>query len=574
MIGGISVNGVALSDYRLEDQYGCGYWPSDGEGQFSSYFPAGPRTVKVLAPTGFIGTFSFEVVTGETTDTGVIDFPSRSCPGSGDVEWRAHRQSHQRVYLYIPGLLSKQVNTAAPSPWTRSSPAPTRLASTPTTAPALIPRSWEKPRSRVVAGATSNVDIDTTATAGRVIGGISVNGVALSDYRLEDQYGCGYWPSDGEGQFSSYFPAGPRTVKVLAPTGFIGTFSFEVVTGETTDTGRCIDFPTGAVQGAVTWNGAPIANPNQRVYLYIPGLLSKQVNTDGTFAVDTVQPGTYTFGVYANHCPGADYEKLGEAEIEVVAGATSNVDIDTTATAGRVIGGISVNGVALSDYRLEDQYGCGYWPSDGEGQFSSYFPAGPRTVKVLAPTGFIGTFSFEVVTGETTDVDFGTTQVGSDVEVELSGGLETDGGLAITFDSVTTGGNTTVVESGFGPPPPTGYQLVGLDGADRYWDIDTTATFEGAITVCIHYDEDELTNPEAEGSIVLMHDAGSGFEDITTTLDTDADIVCGETTSLSPFAVMVSPNRPPHGVDDSASTTQDVILNVPAPGVLGNDEDA
>ena len=34
-----------------------------------------------------------------------------------------------------------------------------------------------------------------------------------------------------------------------------------------------------------------------------------------------------------------------------------------------------------------------------------------------------------------------------------------------------------------------------------------------------------------------MHDDGTGFSDVTTSLDTVNDIICGTTTSVSPFAV-------------------------------------
>ncbi len=576
VVGGITVNGVAVPDFRLEDNFGCGYWPGDGSGVFSSYFPPGPRTANVQTPSGFVGTFSFDVVAGQTTDVGPIDFPVGALQGSVTWDGDPISNPNQRVYLYVPGLLNRQVNEDGSFNLETLQPGTYTFGVYTNHCPGGDNFKLGESQIEVVAGVTTSADIDITPTAGRVVGGITVNGVAVPDFRLEDNFGCGYWPGDGSGVFSSYFPPGPRTANVQTPSGFVGTFSFDVVAGQTTDVGP-IDFPVGALQGSVTWDGDPISNPNQRVYLYVPGLLNRQVNEDGSFNLETLQPGTYTFGVYTNHCPGGDNFKLGESQIEVVAGVTTSADIDITPTAGRVVGGITVNGVAVPDFRLEDNFGCGYWPGDGSGVFSSYFPPGPRTANVQTPSGFVGTFSFDVVAGQTTDVDFGTTQVGTDVEVELSGGLATPGGVGLTFDTVTTGGNTIVVESGFGPAPPTGYQIVTLDGDARYWDIDTTAEYDGVITVCIHYDETELTNPASEGSLVLMHDAGSGFEDITTTLDTDANIVCGETTSLSPFAVMeplVVPNRAPQATDDGYSTNEDVALHVAAPGVLANDQDA
>ncbi|MEA2900197.1 MAG: hypothetical protein QOH36_84, partial [Actinomycetota bacterium] len=173
-----------------------------------------------------------------------------------------------------------------------------------------------------------------------------------------------------------------------------------------------------------------------------------------------------------------------------------------------------------------------------DGTFINYMVPGSYTADVFAPSGRLGAFNFDIVAGQTTDVDFGTTPTGTNVAVQLSGGLATPGGLGLTFSSVSSGGSTAVVESGSGPPPPTGYSIVGLGGQDRYWDIDTTATHTGPITVCVHYDITQVEGPETQ--IRLMHDAGAGFVDITTSLDTDQDIVCGQTTSLSPFAVVES----------------------------------
>ncbi len=71
-----------------------------------------------------------------------------------------------------------------------------------------------------------------------------------------------------------------------------------------------------------------------------------------------------------------------------------------------------------------------------------------------------------------------------------------------------------------------------------YYDINTTATFSGLVTVCIAYDETQVEAEGQESNLKLMHDDGSGFTDITSSLDTINDIVCGDTATLSSFAVM------------------------------------
>jgi hypothetical protein len=148
--------------------------------------------------------------------------------------------------------------------------------------------------------------------------------------------------------------------------------------------------------------------------------------------------------------------------------------------------------------------------------------------------------------------------------VDLSGGIESIGGLSVTFSQVLTGGQTTVVESGAGPPPPTGYRIVGLSGQPRYWDIDTTASYVPPITVCIHYDPAQVNGQEQ--NLRLVHDDGSGFVDITTSRDLDADVICGETSSLSPFAV-VEPLSADSDLDGVLDDTDTCPATAPAAAV-------
>jgi hypothetical protein len=99
--------------------------------------------------------------------------------------------------------------------------------------------------------------------------------------------------------------------------------------------------------------------------------------------------------------------------------------------------------------------------------------------------------------------------------------------VTLTFETVTSGGTTSVTSSDDGPPPPTGFQL-----GSTYYDIETTATFDGTITVCFTYDP-------VEGELALYHYDDPDWVNITTTNDTVNHVICGATTSLSPFAVFV-----------------------------------
>jgi probable HAF family extracellular repeat protein len=105
----------------------------------------------------------------------------------------------------------------------------------------------------------------------------------------------------------------------------------------------------------------------------------------------------------------------------------------------------------------------------------------------------------------------------------------------ITFDNVTSGGQTTVtsgtVGGGGGPPPPANFKL---GSPPTYYDITTTATFTGSVTICISYAGTGYPNPS---KLKLLHFAGGSWVDVTTSNNTATEVICGTTTSLSPFLV-------------------------------------
>lgn len=139
------------------------------------------------------------------------------------------------------------------------------------------------------------------------------------------------------------------------------------------------------------------------------------------------------------------------------------------------------------------------------------------------------------------------TPAGSGVTVPLLGGTTSGvGGIDLTYSNVTTAGSSSVTGANTGPPPPTGFQVVGLNGAPFFYDVNTTATFTGPVTLCVHYDETGLT-PAEEDDLRLMQNDGAGFVDRTTTLDTVANIICAEAPSFSIWAVMIEQEFPPPG---------------------------
>jgi len=123
------------------------------------------------------------------------------------------------------------------------------------------------------------------------------------------------------------------------------------------------------------------------------------------------------------------------------------------------------------------------------------------------------------------------TPVGAGVEVPVLGGLNTPGGLELTFETVAGAGATTAAKSRMGPPLPPDYRLVG-----DYYDITTTATFSGQAAVCVAYDEADVLGPESK--LEFRHHSGVSWDNITTSLDAIGNVICGAATSFSLFAVL------------------------------------
>ncbi|MBX3071621.1 MAG: hypothetical protein KF883_14040 [Thermomicrobiales bacterium] len=102
-------------------------------------------------------------------------------------------------------------------------------------------------------------------------------------------------------------------------------------------------------------------------------------------------------------------------------------------------------------------------------------------------------------------------------------------GITLTFDNVTQAGTTTVTVDTNPPALPAGFSI---DTA-LFFDISTTALFEGMIEICLPYEPAAFADPEA---LQLLHFAGDWIA-ITSGNDTVNGIICGWTSSLSPFAI-------------------------------------
>jgi len=120
---------------------------------------------------------------------------------------------------------------------------------------------------------------------------------------------------------------------------------------------------------------------------------------------------------------------------------------------------------------------------------------------------------------------------------------------SITFPEVAEGGDTTMATGSGGPPLPSGLTL---GAPPTYYDISTTAIFTGPVTVCINYGGQ--FGPH-EASLTLFHFEGGTWLDVTTSLDTASNTICGEVAALSPFVVAAP--APPSSVGGAVDLEPD-----------------
>jgi len=113
-----------------------------------------------------------------------------------------------------------------------------------------------------------------------------------------------------------------------------------------------------------------------------------------------------------------------------------------------------------------------------------------------------------------------------------------DVNVTITFDQVTTTGDTYVTNSQTGSSLPSGY----LHGSPpAYFDIWTTATYTGKVRMCFTYNDQRYfgVGYGGERGLRWLHVEAGSFRDRTVTLDVNNDFVCGDVYSFSEFSAAV-----------------------------------
>jgi hypothetical protein len=249
-------------------------------------------------------------------------------------------------------------------------------------------------------------------------------------------------------------------------------------------------------------------------------------------------------GVTANDAMDADSGPSGLQNFPVVTSVTPGSGTYT-------ING-SLSSAAYTDYAIEFFASPSCDPS-GYGEGAVYIGNGgattngsgsatfSRVISGSLPGGYHVTATVRPFSGGGTSefsacVEFINTPGGAAVAVTPVDEASGQTPIELTFENVTGSGNTTLTVSPAGPPPPGGLTF----GDDpTYYDLSTTATFTGSIDVCVAYDESSVTGSELDLKVLHYDETlmPPDWVDITSSVDTVANVLCGQTTTLSPFAV-------------------------------------
>jgi hypothetical protein len=108
--------------------------------------------------------------------------------------------------------------------------------------------------------------------------------------------------------------------------------------------------------------------------------------------------------------------------------------------------------------------------------------------------------------------------------------------VTISFEQVDQGGVASVTTAETHPDPPAGFDVAGV-----YYEVTTTAQFSGTMDLCFTWVEGQVAD---EDHVRLLHFEDGEWVDVTTSWDTEANVVCGTVSSLSAFAVGVDTMPP------------------------------
>ena len=295
-----------------------------------------------------------------------------------------------------------------------------------------------------------------------------------------------------------------------------------------------IIYEAGITNNEILWNAY-----DRHPFRYVislndePILLGLWDGYDVSYDIDGLDPGTYYFTLTCY-----DFSDLTSLHMVIV------IVEDTTppeiTSPDDLVYDAGVMGYSL-DWSFSDLYPNSYEILQNGSLIDSGLWTGLDiiiSVDLLNPGLYNYTFiAYDLYSNSATNLVWvnvqGNTATGTDIEVP-----DPETGVSLTFDETTTPGTTSVEISEDGPHPPDDFRLMGL-----YYNITTTASYDGAIIVAIPYNEALVKGLEKNLKLWHWKEPG-GWEDITTWIDEVNNIIYGEVTTLSLFGVMED-NAPP-----------------------------
>ena len=310
--------------------------------------------------------------------------------------------------------------------------------------------------------------------------------------------------------------------------------------------------PTGAHRWSRQVTGTIAASTSPRRPIDLAVGPSGEIAFAGSYRDDIDLGGGPLFASHVDDIFLARYDRDGQHLWSATYGTTgtqlaSSVDVDAVGNvllAGSFATGLDLGGGELVAVGPSLNHYLALFDATGAHLFSASYGAGSTNAAVFDAAWDVRLFGFSG------NADFGGGPVVSAAHyVKLEGGLNSptgesvsvlpvdettgDSPMSLVFDSIVTAGETSLTTSVAGPPPLAGFSI----GSGLYFDLSTTASFSGSVQICLRYDE--ATIPGDENELVLLHyeNAVTGWVDVTTSLDPEANVICGTTTSFSPFVI-------------------------------------